>query len=299
MGPTASGKTELALALAHELPIEIINVDSAQIYRQMDIGSGKPSHAERQVVPHHLMDILDPIESYSAAQFCLDATRLIKEITTRGKLPVLVGGTMLYFKALQQGLAELPRSSLSVRAAIIANAEEQGWEALYQELNRCDPLTAARLKPTDKQRIGRALEVFKMTGKPLSSWLATTRQQAPSIEFINIALISLATPRSVLHERIAARFDKMLTQGLVAEVEKLYARGDLDLSFPSIRAVGYRQVWQYLAQTHSYEEMRTKAIAATRQLAKRQLTWLRSWPALVNLDFLDPKLLFHILKQIK
>lgn len=294
LGPTACGKTDLSLALAEHLPIEMINVDSAQIYRDMDIGSGKPSQAIRQAIPHHLMDILDPLESYSAGQFTQDAIVAIKKVISQGKIPVLVGGTMLYFKALQQGLSTLPGSSIAIRQALTQQLHEHGLEALYQRLQTIDPQRAAQIKPTDPQRIQRALEIYEMTGKTMTEWLLTPVTTRHDFTFINIGILPITTSRAVLHERIALRFDHMLAAGLVDEVNNLFTRGDLDLSLPALRAVGYRQVWEYLCGDISYELMRENTIAATRQLAKRQLTWLRSWPDLVCFDFQDKTLLAKI-----
>ncbi len=294
IGPTASGKTDLSLALAERLPIEIVNVDSAQIYRSMDIGSGKPSQAIRQAIPHHLMDILDPLESYSAGQFVQDAIIAMKEILARGKIPVLVGGTMLYFKALQQGLANLPSCNVIIRQELTQQLQENGVHALYQRLQLIDPQRAAQIKPTDPQRIQRALEIFEMTGKTMTEWLSTPTTPQHDFTFVNIGIVPSTTSRSVLHERIALRFDQMLAAGLVDEVNHLFIRGDLHLSLPSIRAVGYRQVWEYLLGEVDYEVMRENAIAATRQLAKRQLTWLRSWPEVNFYDLHDDKIVEKI-----
>jgi tRNA dimethylallyltransferase len=272
-GPTASGKSAIAMALAERVPLEIVSVDSALVYRGMDIGSAKPSAAERAAVPHHLIDLLDPREAYSAAQFATDATKLIGEINARGKLPLLVGGTMLYFKILSDGLDALPAADPALRAKLQAEAFARGWPALHAELARVDPASAARLPPTDAQRIGRALEVFRATGRTLSSFHTAPRSaQAP-------ALIALEPQsRAWLHERIAARFDAMLAQGFLDEVRALRARPDLHAELPSMRCVGYRQAWEALAELAGdslYAAVRERGIAATRQLAKRQLTWLR------------------------
>ena len=273
-GPTASGKSAIALALAERVPLEIISVDSALVYRGMDIGSAKPSAAERAAVPHHLIDLLDPREAYSAAQFAADATKLIGEINARGKLPLLVGGTMLYFKILSDGLDALPAADPAVRAKLQAEAFARGWPALHAELARIDPASAARLPPTDAQRIGRALEVFRATGRTLSSFHTAPRSAQPP------ALIALEPQaRAWLHERIAARFDAMLEQGFLDEVRALRTRGDLHAELPSMRCVGYRQAWIALDEGLRGEALtqavRERGIAATRQLAKRQLTWLR------------------------
>jgi len=270
-GPTASGKSALALALAQHIELEIISVDSAQVYRGMDIGTAKPSVAERAQVPHHLIDILDPAESYSAARFASDAARLIGEINQRGRVALLVGGTMLYLKALLQGLDNLPEADSAVRAAIGARAAALGWPVLHAELARVDPDTAARLAPHDAQRIQRALEVWQVTGQALSQ-LQGQRTHAG----LPVPLIALEpAERGWLHARIAERFDQMLQRGLLDEMGALRARGDLHAALPSMRCVGYRQAWQAL-DSGALADLREHGIAATRQLAKRQLTWLRS-----------------------
>ncbi|URI11655.1 tRNA (adenosine(37)-N6)-dimethylallyltransferase MiaA [Aquincola tertiaricarbonis] len=272
-GPTASGKTAIALALAAEVPVEIISVDSALVYRGMDIGTAKPSAAEQAAVPHHLIDLIDPLEAYSAAQFVADARRLIGEIRGRGRWPLLVGGTMLYFKALIEGLDTLPAADPALRAALDAEAAERGWPAMHAELARVDPVTAARLPPGDSQRIQRALEVFRASGRPLSSWHQAGQRQVAD----DGLLVSLEPDdRAWLHRRIAQRFDAMLEAGLLAEVQALRQRGDLHLGLPSMRCVGYRQAWECLEG--DLAPLRERGIAATRQLAKRQLTWLRSMP---------------------
>lgn len=297
LGPTASGKTNLSLALAALFPIEIINVDSAQIYQGLDIGSGKPDAAIRNEVPHHLMDILDPLHPYSAAEFCQDAIDAISLIHSRGRIPLLVGGTMLYFKALQQGLSSLPASCAITRQQLTVMMQEKGLAALYQKLQMVDPLRALQIKPTDPQRILRALEIYEITGKPMSDWFADPIVSSHTYQFLNVGLVSQGT-REVLHQRIQMRFDQMLSEGLIDEVTKLFKRGDLHETMPAIRAVGYRQVWQYLNNELSYEAMREKAIAATRQLAKRQLTWLRKWPDLLHFELDDPKLLAKVIPLI-
>ena len=272
-GPTGCGKTAAALAIAEVLPVEIISVDSALVYRGMDIGTAKPTAAEQAAVPHHLIDILDPFESYSAAEFVRDAKRLAEEISARGKLPLLVGGTMLYFKALFDGLSTLPQADAELRTAIDAEAAERGWPAMHAELARLDPETGARLAPNDSQRIQRALEVIRLTGQPLSALHAASRDEG-----VDWPLFSLEPDdRSWLHERLATRFDVMLAQGLVDEVKALRARGDLSLALPSMRCVGYRQAWEAL-DANDFSDLRERGIAATRQLAKRQVTWLRSMP---------------------
>ena len=273
-GPTASGKSAVALALAERVPIEIVSVDSALVYRGMDIGTAKPSAAERAAVPHHLIDILDPREAYSAAPFATDATRLVDEINARSRLPLLVGGTMLYFKILSDGLDALPAADPAVRAKLEAQAFARGWPTMHAELARVDPASAARLPPTDAQRIGRALEVFRISGRTLSSFHTAPRAAEPA------ALIALEPlSRPWLHERIAARFDAMLAQGFLDEVRGLHARGDLHAGLPSMRCVGYRQAWTTLDEGLDgdalHAAVRERAVAATRQLAKRQLTWLR------------------------
>ena len=270
-GPTASGKTALALALAERVPLEIVSVDSALVYRGMDIGTAKPGPAERAAVPHHLIDIADPTEPYSAARFVADANRLIDAIRARGRVPLLVGGTMLYFKALREGLDEMPSAQPAVRAAIDARAARDGWPALHAELARVDPATAARLAPNDAQRIQRALEVFEVSGRPLSAWHRAGRATAGDLPLVSLEPAS----RAWLHARIAERFDAMLAAGFVAEVQALRARGDLRPELPSMRCVGYRQAWAAL-EAGDLAALRDEGIAATRQLAKRQLTWLRS-----------------------
>ncbi|MGA7779411.1 MAG: tRNA (adenosine(37)-N6)-dimethylallyltransferase MiaA [Paraburkholderia sp.] len=276
LGPTASGKTAAALALAAKRPVEIISVDSALVYREMDIGTAKPTLEERAVAPHHLIDIVDPTDAYSAAQFRADTLRLTGEIHARGRLPLLVGGTMLYYKALTQGLNDLPAADADVRATLDADAASDGWPALHARLATVDPATAARLAPNDSQRIQRALEVFMLTGQPMSALLAAPApvdHEAAQWRFAPIALEP--SDRSVLHARIEKRFDVMLAGGFVDEVVKLRERGDLLPEMPSMRCVGYRQVWEYLDGEVDYATMRDKGVFATRQLCKRQLTWLR------------------------
>ncbi len=278
-GPTASGKTAAALEIARHQPVEIISVDSALVYRGMDIGTAKPSRAELAAVPHHLIDIRDPLNAYSAAEFVADARRLMVEIGARGRLPLLVGGTMLYFKALFEGLDEMPRADPAVRAALEAQALAQGWPALHAELARVDAATAARLAPHDSQRIQRALEVFRVSGRPMSSFHTTKNIAGGTDGTGATTLISLEPrDRGWLHERIAQRFDAMLAAGFLDEVMALRARGDLSSALPSMRCVGYRQAWEALDGAFPLAQLRDKGIAATRQLAKRQLTWLRSMP---------------------
>lgn len=277
MGPTAAGKTAAAIALSETGLFEIISVDSAMIYRSMDIGTAKPDAATLAKTPHRLIDILEPEETYSAADFVRDARREIQDCLTRGKTPLLVGGTMLYFKALQQGLSILPEANPAIREAILQEAAEKGWDALHTELKRVDPESAAKIHPNDPQRLQRALEIYRLTGTSRSEHWARDKK-ASGYEFINFAIIP--EDRALLHDRIAKRFQDMLDQGFLDEVNTLRQRPGLHLSKPSMRTVGYRQAWQYLQGDYPAEEMQTKAIAATRQLAKRQLTWLRSWPEL-------------------
>ncbi len=277
LGPTASGKSAAALALATHLPIEIISVDSALVYRQMNIGTAKPSRAELAAVPHHLIDIIDPLQAYSAARFAADARRLTGEIRARGRVPLLVGGTLLYAKALIEGLHDLPIADPALRARLAAQARELGWPAMHARLAQHDPATAARLQPADSQRIQRALEVIELTGQPLSRLLAASAREAPAGE--RFVVVSLEpSDRAALHARIALRLDQMFAAGLLDEVRALRARGDLNGSLPSLRCVGYRQAWAHLEGLYDEPTMRERAIFATRQLAKRQLTWLRSMP---------------------
>jgi tRNA dimethylallyltransferase len=274
MGPTASGKSALALALAQRLSLEIVSVDSAQIYRGMDVGTAKPDAATRAAVPHHLIDIVDPTEAYSAARFCADAQEAVEAIRARGRIPLLAGGTMLYFKALTEGLSALPGRDPGVRAQIDARAAEEGWPALHAELARVDPATAARLAPTDAQRIQRALEVHAISGTPLSALHGVRSRSSTLGPVVRIALVP--ADRARLHALIADRFDAMLEAGLVDELRALRDRFPLDPSLPSMRCVGYRQAWEYQDGRIDLLTLRARGIAATRQLAKRQLTWLRS-----------------------
>ncbi len=281
-GPTASGKTAGALAIAQQLAsrggVEIVSVDSALVYRGMDIGTAKPSREELAAVPHHLIDIRDPLQAYSAAEFVQDATRLVAEIRARGRLPLLVGGTMLYFKALFEGLDPMPAADPAVRAQLEAEAATRGWPGLHAELARVDPATAARLAPLDAQRIQRALEVWRVSGQPLSAFHRAADQGAPR-DALQAPLISLEPQsRAWLHERIAQRFDAMLAAGFLEEVMRLRARGDLHAELPAMRCVGYRQAWEALEGRLPLAELRERGIYATRQLAKRQLTWLRAMP---------------------
>ena len=272
LGPTASGKSALAMQLAEKIPLEIVSVDSAQVYRAMDIGTAKPSLADRAAVPHHLIDIRDPVDPYSSADFVRDATSAIRGIRARGKLPLLVGGTMLYAKALRDGLSDLPSADPKVRERLEAEAREGGWPALHARLADVDPRTAARLKPNDSQRIQRALEIYEATGTLMSALLEAGRS-AP----VAVSTIALMPPdRGELHRRIEQRFDAMLNAGFVEEVRALRRRSDLHANLPSIRSVGYRQAWQYIEGQTTFDQFRAAGIAATRQLAKRQITWLRS-----------------------
>ena len=283
MGPTASGKTALAVSLVERFPLEIVSVDSALVYRGMDVGSAKPDAATLARAPHHLLDIRDPTAAYSAAAFCDDARRLMADIVARGRVPLLVGGTMLYFRALLRGLDDLPRADPALRKELEAEAKARGWPALHAELAAVDPATAARLAPNDSQRIGRALEIFRLTGTPMSALLDRAQSELP-YRVLQLALIP--SDRAVLHQRIAARFDAMLAEGLVDEVEFLRRAYALSPDLPAMRAVGYRQAWAYLDGDIDMKALREQGIAATRQLAKRQLTWLRSWPDAVLLDCL-------------
>ena len=274
LGPTASGKSALAMQLAEEIPLEIVSIDSAQVYRGMDIGTAKPSAADRAAVRHHLIDIRDPADAYSAAEFVRDATVAIREIRARGKLPLLVGGTMLYAKALREGLSNLPSADPEIRARIEADARERGWPVLHAHLAQVDPTTASRLKLNDSQRIQRALEIYETTGVPMSELHG--KVPAPTLKLSTVAL--LPTDRAQLHDRIAQRFDAMLAAGLIEEVRALHTRGDLHADLPSMRSVGYRQAWRFVEGACTFDELRGTGIAATRQLAKRQMTWLRSMP---------------------
>ncbi len=273
MGPTASGKTALSVQLAQQLNAEIISVDSALVFKGMDIGTAKPTMIERAGIPHHLIDILDPIESFSAGAFRQRALTLMAEITARGKVPLLVGGTMLYFNSLYYGLAKLPTADAVLREQLDAEAAELGKLAMHVQLQQIDPVAAARIHPNDPQRVQRALEVYRLTGKPITQLHAEAK--ADVIPYQQIKLMMMPRDRAVLHEKIALRFRQMLQQGLIAEVEALYQRGDLTVDMPAVRAVGYRQVWSYLAGEITAAAMQEQGIAATRQLAKRQLTWLR------------------------
>ncbi|MGB1173309.1 MAG: tRNA (adenosine(37)-N6)-dimethylallyltransferase MiaA [Marinobacterium sp.] len=282
MGPTASGKTDLALNLFDYMDVEIISVDSALIYREMDIGTAKPDRATLAKYPHALVDILDPTEVYSASDFAEDARQLIDQAHAQGKLPVLVGGTILYFKALAEGLAKLPEANAEIRAEIEAQAEQEGWPFVHARLAQLDPASGERLGPNDQQRIQRALEVFLMTGRSIDShW---QEQQALELPWKVIPIALMPEDRAQLHHRIELRFNQMLEQGFEAEVIRLRERGDLNLNLPSMRCVGYRQMWQYLDGELDWQEMHHKGLVATRQLAKRQMTWLRSWQGAEVID---------------
>ena len=282
MGPTASGKTDLALNLYDHTDVEIISVDSALIYREMDIGTAKPDRETLEKYPHALVDILDPTEVYSASDFAEDARQLIDQAHRKGKLPVLVGGTILYFKALAEGLAKLPEANAEIRAEIEAQAEQEGWPAVHARLAKLDPASGERLGPNDQQRIQRALEVFLMTGRSIDShW---QEQQTLELPWNVIPIALMPEDRAQLHQRIELRFNQMLEQGFEAEVVRLRERGDLNLNLPSMRCVGYRQMWQYLDGELDWQEMHHKGVVATRQLAKRQMTWLRSWKGAEVID---------------
>ena len=286
MGPTASGKTDLAIQLRQQLPVEVISVDSALIYRGMDIGTAKPSKAQLALAPHRLIDICDPAESYSAANFRTDALREMQEISAQGKIPLLVGGTMLYYKALLEGLSPLPSADEKVRSEIEAKAALIGWGGLHQELSKIDPISAQRINPNDSQRINRALEVFYLTGKTLTE---LTAQKGEALPYDILQFAIAPEQREVLHLRIEQRFHKMIELGFQQEVEKLYRRPDLNENLPSIRCVGYRQMWEYLRGDYDHDEMIFRGICATRQLAKRQITWLRGWTSPIQwLDSLQP-----------
>lgn len=284
MGPTASGKTALACDLVQQFPFEIISVDSAMIYREMDIGTAKPSAEELLIAPHHLIDIKNPTDSYSAADFCKDTNELCKAIVNRGKIPLLVGGTMMYFNALQKGLATLPEADATVRRQLEEEGLLQGWDKLHKKLAAVDPITAARIHENDAQRIQRALEVYYLTGTPLSALMSEQNHSSP-YQFINLLLFP--QNRAWLHERIAMRFDVMLNSGFIDEVQRLQAHWNIQMHMPAMRCVGYRQVLEYLNGDFDLSSMREKGIAATRQLAKRQLTWLRHWE---QAQYYDPQL---------
>jgi tRNA dimethylallyltransferase len=297
MGPTASGKTALALEWAERWPVDVISVDSALIYRDMNIGTAKPDAATLAQVPHALVDIVDPTEAYSAARFVADARHHIQQSHAAGRIPLLVGGTMLYFKALREGLHELPVANPAVRAQISAEAAEQGWPALHAELAQVDAQTAARLSPNDSQRIERALDIYRSTGKSMTAWLADA---PPAPSWPNLMAIALEPgERAVLHQRIEQRWHDMLQQGLIDEVAQLRQKYALDPDLPSMRCVGYRQSWDYLDHKISYAELAAQGLFATRQLAKRQLTWLRGMPDLLRLDPLAPDAIRHTTQKLQ
>lgn len=297
MGPTASGKTDLAISLSQHHGCEIISVDSAMVYRDMTIGTAKPSAEELQRAPHRLIDFVDPSEPYSAGRFYDDALREIDDILAANRTPLLVGGTMMYFNALQFGLAKLPEANQAIRDNINQQAQEKGWQAMHAELAKVDPDAANRIHPNDSQRIQRALEVYHTSGEALSALQAKTTKPLAAYRSINIALCPLE--RSVLHERIAQRFDAMLDAGLIDEVKALRERDNLNLKLPSMRSVGYFEVWRYLDGDISFDEMREQAIAATRQLAKRQLTWLRRYPNVTWFDSLSSNLIEQVVEFLK
>jgi tRNA dimethylallyltransferase len=296
MGPTASGKTAAALAIAQQVPCEIISVDSALVYRGMDIGTAKPSKEELAAVPHHLIDIIDPLDSYSVAQFRTDTLRLVAEISARGKVALLVGGTMLYYKGLADGLDDLPGADAAVRVRLDQEASRIGWPAMHARLAQLDPATAARLKPNDSQRVQRALEIHALSGKPMSELLAQREKEELPFDLVSFALEP--SDRAWLHQRIARRFDIMLDSGFLDEVKALRARGDLHPGLPSIRCVGYRQAWEYLDGAIDYAAMRETGIIATRQLCKRQLTWLRSMPDRIVVDCCAPDAARQLQQQV-
>ena len=288
MGPTASGKTAVAMALADRFPVELISVDSAQVFIDMDVGTAKPDRATLARYPHRLIDLITPEESYSAARFRADALTAMAEITAAGKVPVLVGGTMMYYRALLHGLADLPQADAALRAEIDAEAAAEGWPAMHAKLARLDPATAARLHPTDSQRLQRALEICRLTGRPMSELLAESEKQKPPYDLLQIGL--LPSDRATLHQRIARRFDEMLLAGLDDEVRRLREKYDLNLNLPSMRCVGYRQTWEMQEGLIPKREWRDRGVFATRQLAKRQITWLTNSFAAENYDCLDPAL---------
>jgi tRNA dimethylallyltransferase len=292
MGPTASGKTALAMALHDALPCDIISVDSALIYKDMNIGTAKPTLKELEQYPHRLINIRDAGETYSAADFCHDALEQIAEIRSKGRIPLLVGGTMMYFKSLIEGISPLPQADVKIRQQIESEASEQGWQYIHEQLQKCDPVSAARINPNDSQRLTRALEVFRLTGNTLTQ---LTETKGDKLEGNVLQFAITPTERKTLHERIELRYQIMIEQGFEGEVKKLKQRDDLHGNLPSIRCVGYRQMWQYLDGEMDHDEMVFRGICATRQLAKRQLTWLRSWPDLHWLKMEDETNLQQVL----
>ncbi|MFD1008830.1 MULTISPECIES: tRNA (adenosine(37)-N6)-dimethylallyltransferase MiaA [Oceanisphaera] len=296
MGPTASGKTSLAMELCQALPCELISVDSALVYKGMNIGTAKPTAAEQALAPHRLIDLLDPTDAYSAADFRRDALAAMAEITAAGRIPLLVGGTMLYFKALLEGLSPLPSADAGVRAQIEQQAQQLGWDALHQQLAGIDPIAAARIHPNDPQRVSRALEVFRISGKTLTE---LTQRKGDPLPYKVLQFAIAPLERAELHKRIGERFRLMLAQGFEQEVRALYERGDLHPDLPSIRCVGYRQMWDYLSDDIGYAEMIERGTAATRQLAKRQLTWLRGWPDVQWLDTHNKTASLDVIAQVR
>jgi tRNA dimethylallyltransferase len=296
MGPTASGKTAIAVELVKQLPVDIISVDSALIYKDMDIGTAKPDAETLAQAPHRLIDIIDASESYSVAQFCDDALLEMKKIINQNRIPLLVGGTMLYYKALRHGLSDMPGSDAVIRAKLELQAEQMGWSFMHERLKQIDPVTAARLHPNDPQRIQRALEVYEISGQPISQF--HQQNKGTSLEYDVMDLVVAPSQRSVLHENIEIRFKQMIETGLIDEVSHFYNRGDLNLDFPSMRCVGYRQVWEYLDGNHTKPEMIERAIISTRQLAKRQFTWLRSESPNDWFDSLDKNIMEKVLKKV-
>ena len=296
MGPTASGKTRVAIELVRRLPFEIISVDSAMVYREMDIGTAKPSQQTLADAPHRLINLCDPKEPYSAGQFYQEASREIQKIHQQNRIPLLVGGTMLYFHVLQQGFSDLPSADKTLRNKIQQEADQKGWEALHQKLSHLDPEAARQIHSNDSQRIQRALEVYALTGQPLSA--IQKIKQLPPMPYRFINIIIAPEKRELLHQRIADRFDQMLKNGFIEEVQQLYHRGDLNADLPAIRTVGYRQAWAYLKGKYDYDTMRLKAIAATRQLAKRQLTWLRRWKNATWFDSENPQVVEQIVSLL-
>lgn len=294
MGPTASGKTQLAMSLADNYPVELVSVDSALIYKGMDIGTAKPTPAELVAYPHHLVDIKDPTETYSAAEFTADVLALIKAIHARGKVPLLVGGTMLYFKALLEGLSPLPEADAELRLKIENDAAVYGWSILHQRLQVLDPISAARIHENDSQRISRALEVFLLTGRPLSD---LHKEKGEAFPYPCLQYSLLPVDRAWLHQRIEQRFEIMLNAGFLNEVQALIDRGDLNLNMPSMRCVGYRQAWEHLHSEYDEEELIFRGVSATRQLAKRQITWLRSWQGALNVNCEDSTLLLDEIRR--
>lgn len=296
MGPTASGKTALAMELHKALPCDIISVDSALVFKGMDIGTAKPTAAELEKYPHKLIDLIDPSESYSAADFCRDALAEIAKIRAKGRIPLLVGGTMMYFKSLIEGISPLPEAQPAIRKQIEQEASEHGWDYIHQQLNEVDPTSAARIHPNDPQRLTRALEVYRLTGKSITT-LTAVKGERLSGQVIQLAIAP--KERKTLHERIEQRFHIMISQNFEKEVIKLKARGDLHENLPSIRCVGYRQMWQYLNNEYDHNEMIFKGVCATRQLAKRQLTWLRNWPNIQWLEMEDKNNLEKVVSLVR